>query len=237
MYCIGEGLTDIGLARDENQDAYLIDEKEGLFAVADGMGGLQNGARASSLALNRLQKIVREWKVPPDAKDEEIAASLRTAVLSISDILRKELGPNTGATLIFVLVRGEDFHIVNLGDCRAYLFEKDRLVRLTTDHNMASVLLDSGETGSARAVRHPLRNLVTRYLGMGHAVPEIKTMSPRAADRVLLCTDGLTSVVGDSEIARILGESQRHAALQELIDAANKAGGDDNITALIIDCQ
>ncbi|HWQ18950.1 MAG TPA: protein phosphatase 2C domain-containing protein [Methanotrichaceae archaeon] len=236
MYCTGDALTDIGMVREENQDAYLIDDKEELFAVADGMGAMLKGAQASRLALECLHEMVQDGKVPEGAGKEEIATSLRAAVSRLSDILMRDLGRNSGTTLIFVLAKGSDLHIANLGDSRAYLFRDEEIKRLTKDHNVAAMLLEAGEISSKDAMRHPLRNLVTRYLGMEHAVPEIEAIAAEAGDRLLLCTDGLTSEVDDMEIARILRGSDRRAALKDLIEAANKAGGEDNITALIIDC-
>lgn len=100
-----------------------------------------------------------------------------------------------------------------MGDSRAYLFRGDRLERLTKDHNVAAMLLEAGEINPKEAMRHPFRNL-----GMEHAIPKIKTMHAEPGDRLLMCTDGLTSEVDDMEIARIIRQPDRRAALKELIE-------------------
>lgn len=237
MRFVSDGLTDIGRVRKENQDVFLIHEEEGFFAVADGMGGLLRGAMASEFTLFGLHRLLREKEVSEESNEGKTKAVIKEIISELSDLLKREIGDYAGSTLVVALARGESIYVAHLGDSRAYILRGGRPERLTEDHNMASLLLDAGEITSEEAWHHPMRNVLTRYVGMEHAIPEIKTISSEVGDRLLLCTDGLSSMLPDKEIARVLVELDEHsAALKELIARANEAGGDDNITALIVDC-
>lgn len=237
MRFVSNGLTDIGRVRKENQDAFLIQEEEGLFAVADGMGGLLKGAIASEFTLSGLYRLLREKWTSKGSNEVKTKVMLEESISELSDLLRSEIGDYTGSTLVAALVSEESIYVANLGDSRAYILRGGRLERLTKDHNMASLLLDAGEITSEEAWHHPMRNVLTGYVGMEHVTSEIKTIVSEAGDRLLLCTDGLSSMLPDKEIARILVKlDERSAALKELIAKANEVGGEDNVTALIIDC-
>lgn len=242
MHFAGEGVTDIGNVREENQDAFLIDKDAGLFAVADGMGGMLNGALASRLTLEDLQRLLKATLLEKSAvtadheNERKVTRLLEEIIITLSDLLRSEIGPRSGSTLVMALVKKGRVYIAHLGDSRAYLLRGDSLERLTRNHNMAADLVDAGEITSSEAMHHPMRNLVTGYIGMEHATPEVRVVFPANGDRLLLCSDGLSSMVPDDEIARILKEIKDiRTALKELIVRANESGGVDNITAIIID--
>jgi serine/threonine protein phosphatase PrpC len=232
MRFVSDGLTDIGRVRKDNQDAFLIQEEEGFFAVADGIGGLQRGAMASEFLFG-LHKPLSEKGISEESNE----VMIKEVISELSDLLRREIGDYAGSTLMVALTRGESICIAHLGDSRAYILRGGRLERLTKDHNMASRLLDAGEITFDQAWHHPMRNVLTRYVGMEHALPEIKTIASKTGDRLLLCTDGLSSMLPDKEIARVLmGLDERSAALKQLIARANEASGEDNVTALMVDC-
>lgn len=237
-----KGLTDIGKIRGENQDAFLIDEEAGLFAVADGMGGMMNGALAARLTLDSLQRILKA-ELPKtiavseaDENEKDVVHFLNETLVKLSDLVRSEVGPRSGSTLVMALAKKDRVYIAYLGDSRAYLLRGGRLERLTRDHNMAADLVDEGKIAPMEAMHHPMRNIVTRYVGMKDAIPKVRVIYPEDGDRLLLCSDGLSSMVPDDEIARIIEEIKDiRMALKELILEANESGGEDNITAVVID--
>jgi protein phosphatase len=142
-----------------------------------------------------------------------------------------------GAAVVVALLRGAWGLLGHLGDCRAYLFHDGVLKRLTRDHSLVQLLLDSGDVTPAQAADHPARGQLTRYLGMEtEPLPEARVVAMGAGDRLLLCSDGLTSQVGEDVIGKILGRVRlRTEACERLVTAANAAGGQDNVTALILD--
>lgn len=240
MHLTADGLTDIGNIREENQDAFLIDEDAGLFAVADGMGGMLNGALAAKLTLNCLQMLLRAElcsERPVSGSDErDIRRILKEMIIKLSDLVRSKAGPRSGSTLVMAFAHVGRVYIANLGDSRAYLLSGSKLERLTRDHNMAADLVEEGKITPMEAMHHPLRNSLTGYIGLEHAVPNVSIVYPEVGDRLLLCTDGLTSTVRDDEIARILRDTKDcRRALKELIFRAKESGGEDNISAIIID--
>jgi len=142
-----------------------------------------------------------------------------------------------GATVVLALVRDAKALVGHMGDSRAYLLRGSQLERLTKDHSIVQLLLDVGEISPEEAATHPARGQVTRSVGMeGEPLPEVRHVELRPADRLLLCTDGLTGLLSDDEILQILqSESEPEAACRHLIDAANQAGGKDNVTAVVLD--
>ncbi len=237
-----KGLTDIGKIRGENQDAFLIDEEAGLFAVADGMGGMLNGALAARLTLECLQRLLKAGLLKEsavseaDENEKDVMHLLKEVIIKLSDLVRSEVGPRSGSTLVMALAKKDRVYIAHLGDSRAYLLRGGRLERLTRDHNMAADLVDEGKIAPMEAMHHPIRNIVTGYIGMKDVAPEVRGIYPEDGDRLLLCSDGLSSMVPDDEIARTLKEIKDiRMALKELILRANESGGEDNITAVIID--
>jgi len=232
------GLTDIGKVREENQDAFYVDENLGLFVVADGMGGMQEGALAAQYVTEGLLRLLREGLARLKGKGTKTTVSLiKKAVDKLSSSLRERAGEHTGAALVSTLIDGENAYIAHLGDCRAYLIREGNMQKLTRDHNVASLLVDAQQITSEEARRHPMRHRLTAYVGMeGQAIPEVKLINLKSGDRLLLCTDGLTSMIPDDEISIILNEQKsQEEALHILISKTNDAGGYDNITAILID--
>jgi len=223
--------TDIGRVRDHNEDGYLAEAP--VFAVADGMGGHRGGEVASRVALERLDEVHRRGGTPlPEAVREA-----NRAVLDRAEGDEELLG--MGTTITALLARGDGIELAHVGDSRAYLFRDGELRQLTEDHTLVHRMVLEGKLTEDEARIHPHRSILTRALGVEANVEvDGASLDIRPGDRVLLCSDGLTSMIGDKAIREILssaGEPQE--ASLALVDAANEAGGNDNITALVLDFE
>ncbi len=235
------GLSDRGRVRDENDDSWCIAPEDGLLLVSDGMGGRAGGRVASKIVVEALPELLRER--PGEVKDlmtREAREGIEAAVADLSRQLRQQTRDapgleGMGATVVLALVRGSHALIAHLGDSRAFLLREERLRQLTRDHGVVQLLLDAGEIESAEAVEHPARGQLTRYVGMdGEALPDFRLLDLEPEDRLLLCTDGLTGMLGDEEIAGLLERAGKpDEACWNLVDAANRSGGADNVTALV----
>ncbi len=221
--------TDIGRVRERNEDSYLVEPP--LYAVADGMGGARGGAVASSLALDTVEELFRGGK----ASLAEMIRSANRAVFerSISD--RKVSG--MGTTLTATTVDEQGAHLGHVGDSRAYLLRAGALRQLTDDHTLVNRMVKAGEITPQEAGTHPHRNVLTRSIGTEPEVVVDENDVPLIdGDRLLLCSDGLTGMVTEPQIQAILETTpDPQEAADRLIKAANRAGGIDNITVVILD--
>jgi len=221
--------TDIGRVRERNEDSYLVEPP--LYAVADGMGGARGGAVASSLALDTVEELFRGGK----ASLAEMIRSANRAVFerSISD--RKVSGMGTTLTATTVDERGA--HLGHVGDSRAYLLRAGALRQLTDDHTLVNRMVKAGEITPQEAGTHPHRNVLTRSIGTEPEVVVDENDVPLIdGDRLLLCSDGLTGMVTEPQIQAILETTpDPQESADRLIKAANRAGGIDNITVVILD--
>ena len=235
--------THIGRVREENQDTFFIDRYLPLFLVSDGMGGHRGGALASKIITEDLPVMIENaldrLKV---GTTRTIRAVLKRAVAEQSRQLHLEGNSESGfkdmgATIVIVLLRNNRCFVANIGDSRAYLFRKNRLLQLTRDHSVISELIEKGRIRPEDADNHHAQGQITRYLGMEErAHPHVRSLALKKADRILLCTDGLTGLVDEKTIAAILkSDTDPQVACEALVAAANAAGGHDNITTLIID--
>jgi PPM family protein phosphatase len=220
--------TDVGRVREGNEDGFVASEP--LFAVADGMGGHQGGEVASKVALETLQKAA-----DGTADLAQVVQEANRAVFARASQDPALLG--MGTTLTAVLVEDHRLHLAHVGDSRMYLARDGRLERITRDHTVVEGMVEQGRLTPEEAAIHPQRSILTRALGVEDDIQVDETdLDVRPGDRVLLCSDGLTGMVDEDEILRLLGEHQDpQAATDALVDAANRAGGQDNITAVILD--
>jgi PPM family protein phosphatase len=225
--------TDVGKVRDHNEDAYLVDDTLGLVAVADGMGGHNAGEVASAAALDALRVAFGAGATIDDAVS---AANEIVYEQSVAD--RKLRGMGTTLTAGALGIDGT-LLIGHVGDSRAYLVRDGSLERITTDHSLVAELIQAGELTDEEAERDPRRSMITRALGLEPGVDvDIESVDLRAGDRLLLCSDGLTTMVSESEVTSlVVDEHDSHVAARKLVDAANDAGGTDNITVVIIDIE
>lgn len=237
--------TDIGRTRENNEDKFdffLPDEaaqlaaRGRLWAVADGMGGHNAGQVASEAALKTL---IRCYFAAPQDGQDTIADALQSALSEANDLIYRaahqfEGKSGMGTTVVSVVVCDDMLTIAHIGDSRGYLLRDGSLRPLTTDHSWVEEQVRRGNMSRAEAEASPYRNYILRSVGVEPAVKaDIATETLQEGDIVLLCTDGLTGHVTDEQLARLLsgGKSMSQAVL-DLIDAANDAGGRDNITAL-----
>ncbi len=237
MDCTAHGTTDIGKRRKENQDSFRIVEERGFFAVADGMGGMRDGALASKYALNALYELISR-KIDDKVDAEKISLILKDAIIELSDSLRGAIGKYTGTTIVLALIKDSNAFIAHMGDSRAYLFRDNDLLRLTEDHNLFALLHKTKRFTDEELIEDKTHHVLIRYVGMDNARPDVKVVPIKQGDRLLLCTDGLSEMVEDDEIEKIMREEEwPEVALERLVARANDAGGDDNITAVIIKCM
>jgi protein phosphatase len=222
--------TDTGRQRRDNEDNAFV--RAPLFVVADGMGGAQAGEVASAMAVQEFHE-----ELPDQGSAEErLTTRIRSANRRIYELSRTEHErAGMGTTLTAVYVEDEVLAVAHVGDSRAYIFRDGKLARLTQDHSLVEELVRQGKLTQAQAAEHPQRSIITRALGIeGDVEVDTWTYPLRAGDVVLLCSDGLTSMIDEHRIAEILaGEHSLESAGDKLIDAANDAGGRDNITVVL----
>ncbi len=224
--------TDVGRVRQNNEDSHLLSPP--LFAVADGMGGGVAGEVASGIAVQTLQEFVQGGNGHPPTLSEWVLAANR-AIYERAMERPDEAG--MGTTITVVLAEDDRLHLAHVGDSRAYMLRDGDLTQLTEDHTRVNRMLREGLLTEDEAAVHPQRNVVTRALGIGATVQVDETVvRVRNGDRLLLCSDGLSGMVSDDAIEAILGSSDDpQEATARLVEAANEAGGVDNITALVLD--
>jgi protein phosphatase len=224
-------VTDAGRRRRRNEDSYVVQPP--LFAVADGMGGAQAGQTASRIAASVLRDAAGQ-----EGEDAVVAlvkeANRRVYEAAASDEARSGMG----TTMTAALVEDSTVRIGHVGDSRAYRVRAGRLEQLTEDHSLVAELVRSGRLSPEEAEVHPQRSVITRVLGTDPEV-DVDTFSVEAkpGDLFMLCSDGLTSMVDDETILGIVEQNRSNLerAARALVDAANKGGGEDNITVVVFE--
>jgi serine/threonine protein phosphatase PrpC len=230
----GGGATDVGKVRKMNEDRFLVGD--GLYAVADGVGGHQAGEVASETSVETLADAYRE------PTTEGLVAAIKDAneaVWRLAQDNAEKRGMGTTITAVALVQEDGEDHlaIVNVGDSRAYLFQNGELVQISEDHSLVEELVRKGQLTHEEAQVHPQRSIITRALGME---PEIEVdywqLVPYSGDRILLCSDGLTNEVSDDRIASTLRQIRDpKEAARDLVRQAKNHGGNDNITVVVVD--
>ncbi len=240
------GLSDIGHVREKNEDAWVAVPEMGLFIVSDGIGGNFAGEVASKIVVEALPKLLREKIAQSagsgeDPTDDQVIDLIKDAICELSNDLRARTKDEPGleglgATVVLALARNDRVNIAHMGDSRAYLLRDAGFKQLTHDHSLVQLLVDNGEIKPEEAAIHPSHGQLTRSVGMeGEPLPEANSFQLQQGDRILLCTDGLTGMIDDQELCKLMSvDSPLNEVCQSLIAAANEAGGTDNITATII---
>ena len=237
------GITDQGLMRSSNQDELILAPEQALFGVSDGMGGVAFGDIAAKYVSQALPLMVgnMERELTESEDGEALADGLRRAVNTVSDALYENQnthGTRCGATAAAVKLSGEQAYFLWLGDSRGYLLPKYKktLRPMTKDMNLAGMMVELGELTRSEAKNSPLSSQLTAFVGMtSPAETAVNAVSVRRGDRLLLCSDGLYSMLEEREIVRILRSSRSpEKVCRRLVDAANGAGGRDNISAVYI---
>ena len=245
-----EAVSDVGRKRKGNEDALFLNEEQKLYVVADGMGGHAAGEVASKVAVEAIAEFVAltggnqeiTWPFGLDDSISYEGNRLKTAVRHAnSRVLEatRESAEYEGmaTTVAAVLVDGDVANLAHVGDSRIYLWSDGAIELLTRDHSWVNEQIENGAISPEQARSHPLRNVVTRALG-GRAdlVVDIQSRRMAAGDMLLLCSDGLTTMIPDDDIAQILAEAEGDVskAANALVGAANERGGEDNITVVLL---
>jgi len=235
--------TDKGRDRETNEDSFIIEAEAGLFLVADGMGGHRGGEIASNIVVEDLSVMIETGLHRIKSKDpRSVRRVLKKAIIEQNEHLRLEGESESGykemgATLVALVIKESRAFVANLGDSRLYRLRKGTFTQITRDHSIVSELLSKGKIQEHEAESHEEQGVITHYVGMEEkAEPHIRSFSLKKGDRLLLCTDGLTDMLDDKAITEILSRPDEPQQIcEELVKAANKSGGHDNITVVIID--
>lgn len=238
------GMSDIGKCRKNNEDAYYIsageDPAENLYLVADGMGGCNAGEVASSTAIEAF--LAHFWKEMKHAESEDMLDLLTGAMAAANRAVYEKSNSarefaEMGTTVVAAAIREDKLYVAHVGDSRAYLCRKKELIPLTTDHSYVMELVKLGSITKEEAASHPKRNVITRAIGIKGDVETDTMIQPiREGDILLLCSDGLSGMLKDEEIGKMLakrGDPEKKAA--HLIEEANRRGGFDNISLILVE--
>lgn len=223
--------TDVGCVRDHNEDSLVVAPP--LYVVCDGMGGHAAGEVASEIAVR-----VIENRAPQHADVEELGRAVEEANLAIIRAAREGRGrEGMGTTCTAAILEGERLVIAQVGDSRAYLLSKGRLQQLTRDHSLMADLIEAGHITKEEAKVHPQRSVITRALGSDpRMLPDLFELDVNPGDRLLICSDGLTTMLSDEEIAQLLARTaDPQLCARQLVNAAIAAGGYDNVTVIVAD--
>lgn len=250
MKTVCEARSDVGRKRKGNEDSLVLDQEHGLYVVADGMGGHAAGEVASRVAVDAIDEFVRAtggddeitW---PFGLDESISYDgnrLKTAIRQanrrvLEAVRERSEYEGMATTVAAVLVDGCEANLAHVGDSRIYLWSQGELLQLTSDHSWVNEQIQSGIISPEQARSHPLRNVVTRALGgRSELIVDVQSRRVASGELLLLCSDGLTTMVPDAEIARILASADGDLAstARRLVDEANGRGGEDNITVVLV---
>lgn len=242
------GMTDVGCVRKHNEDSFLAAPELGLYVVADGLGGHAAGEVASRIVVERVAQFVAEttekdrtWPLEYDTTLSFDGNRLKVALLlsdqAIADDIRRNPERETmGSTVVACLLSGEKATLAHVGDSRAYLLNKEEIRQVTRDHSWVAEQVANGILTPSEARVHPFRNVITQALGNGGDLEiEVQDLELGKSDRLLLCSDGLSGMVGDSQIWDIVNQSpDLQTAVETLITVARDNGGEDNITAVLV---
>lgn len=234
--------TDIGKAREKNQDYYYISEENDepkIYILADGMGGYKGGEVASKLATDSVKKYIQS-NFDSIIKDKESILKLIASAVEYANMVVYEKSKETqelegmGTTLEVCLIYNNKAYIGHVGDSRVYRIRNEVIRKLTKDHSYVQQLIEDKKITREEAKTHPKKNMITRALGCTPYVePDLRARNFEKGDIFILCSDGLTNMVDEKQIYEIIKEDIQMAA-ERLVDEANQAGGYDNITVIII---
>lgn len=249
-------LTDVGQMRQLNEDSLLtlevgqlhrsVSRPIGLYVVADGAGGHAAGDVASGIAIRTLARLAVDSLFPQQIDEAppgiDVPGWLRSAVQTANEAVHRQRAvarTDMGTVLVMAVILEGEAHIAHVGDSRAYLINHAGITQLTTDHSLVQRLIDTGQIKPEEARTHENRNVIYKMIGDRPKIePDIQRVPLTPGDQLLLCSDGLCGYVEDADIHKIiLSSPSPQAACQHLIDAANQAGGPDNITAILVQIE
>ena len=230
-----------GNYRENNEDNYLADPDGRFFLIADGMGGMSAGEKASEMGLQLVSQKLNELIDFNRSLPEQMTSGIDQAVRHANAEIRalSELNPyfhGMGTTIALIVVVGQAAYIAGLGDSRVYSMRGQMFEQLTKDHSISQALLDSGTLSKEEAATHRYRNTLYRYLGEGRGIEmETRQCPLDSGDRFILCSDGVTEGVDDATLATLLYENDGpQQAAHAIVDAAQSGGSKDNITCIVL---
>ena len=248
MRVVAAGQTAVGCVRKHNEDNLLVEPALGLFVVADGLGGHAAGEVASQIVVDKIGQFIshtferdRTWPGDYDVALSYDGNRLKAALLLADkgithDIVSHPERESMGSTVVACLAQGDKVTLVHVGDSRAYLINPSGIRQITQDHSWVADQVASGILTPEEARRHPFRNVITQALGNGGDLDvSVQELQVHELDQILLCSDGLSGMIEDSEICGIVLEAPNvEEATRRLIATAMDNGGDDNITVVIV---
>lgn len=234
--------TDPGCKRKNNEDFLFVDKERNLFIIADGMGGHQAGEKASKLAVETAEQYLPKEKISSIiCTDGDIKESIKEAIYEANRVILEEARlhrkfSGMGCTIIIAIAEGNLFHIGHVGDVRAYVICEDTISLLTEDHTVIHELIKTNRINPEEGKKHPLRHVLSRAVGNKDKVEaDYNQILIKAGDYLLLCSDGLTTMVEDDIIKDIVVKEKDTEIIKEkLVDKAKEFGGKDNITVILI---
>lgn len=236
------GLTDPGCVRTQNQDAFRIEQFDSnglLLVVCDGMGGAKSGNIASSLAIDVFVQEVRRCQKPgllPEQVEQMLHGTVKLANFTVFDQAQQfEDFSGMGTTLVAAYIAGSEAYVVNVGDSRAYLLNRDGVQRITTDHSLVQLMVQRGELTREEAKSYPAKNLITRAIGTESTVEcDLFRRTLQKGDCLLLCTDGLSNLLDDQEMLfEVVHGVNKQLCCQRLLGIARDRGAPDNVTSVL----
>ena len=236
------GLTDPGCVRNQNQDAYQMEQLDRgtvLCVVCDGMGGAKSGNVASTLALDVfVQEVCRTWKSGMDTEkiDQMLDAAVKLANFTVYDQAQQfEEFRGMGTTLVAAVIQNKTVTVINVGDSRAYCVSRDGIRQLTVDHSLVQMMVQRGELTPEQAKTYPGKNFITRAIGTESVVEgDLYHLDVERGDSILLCSDGLSNIVDDQEILfEVVHGVNKQYCCQHLLDIAKNRGAPDNVTCVM----
>ncbi len=248
MIVAARGQTDVGRKRDHNEDSFLVDEDLGLYLVADGMGGHAGGGTASRIAVQSIRASLQTAReADPDLftrlgtlEDSPLREVLREAVETACQRIYQaaQSDPSLagmGTTVTAAVLAGSNTFVAHVGDSRCYIARKGHIYQVSEDHSLVNEQLKAGAITPEEARNSRFKNIITRSVGFEADVTvDMMGLELEPGDRLVICCDGLSNLVDDEEILEIVTQTPLEAAPERLIELANDRGGDDNITAIVI---
>ncbi len=229
-------LTDKGLKRQGNQDSFLVDEKLGVFVVADGVGGHMGGEVASAIAVETVREVIGHPKAHQFSPKDVLSQAYTEASHRIFDRATQEPRLNgMGTTMVMGYLRDGKLYIGNIGDSRCYLYRKPYVWQITEDHSLINEQIRLGLLTEDQAKKAIGKNVITRSVGFERDVfPDICEREVSVGDHFLFCSDGLTGMITDEKMSQIFNENPIDKTTPLFIQEALSNGGDDNVTVLVL---
>ena len=238
------GLTDPGCVRNQNQDAYQmeqLDRNTALCIVCDGMGGAKSGNIASTLAVDVfVQEVRRSWtaSMPQEKINQMLYSAVKLANFTVYDQAQQfEEFDGMGTTLVAVLVHNRHVTVIHVGDSRAYRINTDGIWQMTRDHSLVQMMVERGELSQEMAKSYPGKNFITRAIGTEPIVDcDISHLELSKGEFLVLCSDGLSNVLDDQEILfEVIHGVNKQDCCQRLLDIAKNRGAPDNVTSVLVE--